>query len=245
MPNVSVVSNVYRDRRRSTLRPQAEDAYTRILRMLKMREIQPGVVFTEAELVRQLGMSRTPVREALHRLEERGHVVATDGRGYTCLELGIDDLTQIYQVRAALESLAAGRAASLISFTGLGRLKDLFASMEEAREGGDDGALARLNSMFHQTIAVESRNPYLQDMLSINYEVFERYRFSALLEAGRRDEAAAEHAQMLAALEARDEVRAAQLAAVHVSRALEARGATLTATTEGTPPSVPAASTST
>lgn len=182
-----------------------------------------GSHVTEAALVRQLDMSRTPIREALTRLATEGQLVASPGRGFIVVEISASDLIDIYAVRARLEGLATEAAADRCSRTDLARLEDLYEAMEAARHGAEDERLAFLNSQFHAVIAQASGNAYLQAMLDDIREVFDRFRTTALALPGRRDDAHHEHGQLIEALRGRDGRAARELGEQHVQRALAAR----------------------
>lgn len=213
---------------------QAAASYDAIVRMLNEHEFEPGTIVTEAELVRRLGASRTPVREALHRLEAEGHLISGPGRGYLIAELSEDELKKVYRVRAVLEGAAAYDACAVITNAEIGMLKDLYLSMEKAREDKDDRELAALNSQFHRTIAEASDNRYLNLCLRNIYAVFDRFRPLALATPGRRDAAAHEHGQMIELLEQRQQDKVRELAEQHVWSALETRRRNLDAVQDAT-----------
>lgn len=202
---------------------RSAEAYNTLRKMILEDAFPPGSVLAEAELVRLLQMSRTPVREALGRLQAERYIWAIPGRGYAITELSIEDLHNVYTVRAALEGLAAELAATRATRADLGRLEDLYEAMEGARSRNSDDELAELNSRFHDAIAQASGNSYLQGMLSQIREVFERFRKTALALPGRREKAHLEHGELIAALRDRDQERARDLASIHARRALDAR----------------------
>lgn len=203
--------------------PRGVEAYERIREMILAGEIAQGAVVSEADLVRSLGMSRTPVREALRRLEAENYVKAMPGRGYVVIELSEQDLVNVYRVRAALEGLAAEHAAALATRTQLAQLEDLYEGMERAIERDDEPQLTKLNSQFHAAIAEASGNTYLQAMLDNIHDVFERFRATAVATPTRRGDAHAEHGLLIRALRDGDQRRARELAEQHVRRALEFR----------------------
>lgn len=204
--------------------------------MILDQRLSPGQALNEAELARILEVSRTPIREALHRLETAGYLTQT-GHGYVVVELGNDDVINVYRVRAALEGLGAHDAAGVITRRALGELEDLFEDMEQAREDQDDARLSELNSQFHHAIAAASGNRYLEAMLDSIYDAFERFRATALLQPGRRDNAAEEHGALIDALRARNAGKAREVAEMHVQQALAARQKAMQrdVTTEATP----------
>jgi DNA-binding GntR family transcriptional regulator len=202
----------------------AEQAYKRIRQMFFEQELRPGSRVSEAVLTRQLGMSRTPVREALTKLEGEGLLVSAPGRGYIVTEFDVDDLVDVYHVRAALDGLAAEEAVRRINRVDLVRLEELYDAMAAACKADDgDEPLASLNSSFHALIAEISGNNYLQTMLEDIRDVFERFRTTALTAPGRRDEAHADHGLLLEALRRGDPAEARRVATQHVYDALETR----------------------
>jgi DNA-binding GntR family transcriptional regulator len=191
--------------------------------MITERRWKPGEVLSESELARQVGVSRTPAREALQRLAAEGHIAPAAGRGYVVIELSEDDVINVYRVRTVLEGLAAHDAAERITRAQLGGLEDLYEAMEEARAASDDGRLGSLNSQLHHAIARASGNSYLEATLNDIYDVFERFRAVALMQPGRREQAAGEHGELIASLRARDSDTARRLAEEHCRRALATR----------------------
>jgi DNA-binding GntR family transcriptional regulator len=201
--------------------------------MIVAGEFAAGAVITEAEFVRRLEMSRTPVREALQRLVTVGYLRSAPAVGYTLVELSERDVVNVYMARAVLEGLAAESAASVGTRADLARLEDLYEAMEEARTRGDDSELARLNGDFHRTIAEASGNTYVLAMLDDIREVFERFRSTALTRTERRDGSHSEHGELIEALRKREGQLASQLAIQHVHRALEFRLSHVKASNEG------------
>lgn len=217
------VYDVFSDSNDYAAVPRGVEAYERIRQMILAGEIAQGAIVSEADLVRALGMSRTPVREALRRLEGENYMRAIPGRGYVVIELSEQDLSNVYRVRAALEGLAAEGAAALATRVQLAQLEDLYDEMERAHERADDPELTKLNSRFHAAIAEASGNTYLQAMLDNIHDVFERFRATAVGQPTRRDDAHAEHGQLIRALQDGDQEQARALAEQHVSKALEFR----------------------
>lgn len=201
----------------------AEEAYARINQMLLEGEIPPNGLVREADLVRRLGLTRTPIREALVRLQAEGVLQAIPSGGYLVVEIDVDDLREVYDVRAVLESHAARLAAQRRTRTDIAQLEDLFEEMERAISAGDEALLAQLNSRFHETIAIASRNTYLQSMLGNIRNVFERYRRRAVNDPGRRTHSHDEHRDLIDAIRAGDADRAAEIIDRHVRRALDFR----------------------
>jgi DNA-binding GntR family transcriptional regulator len=204
-------------------RTLVDAAYTRIRTMLVERTLTAGSTITEAQFVREFGMSRTPVREALTRLAGEGYIRPASGRGFVIAELTAQDVVNVYAVRAQLEGFAAGEAAGRIRRVELAQLEDLYDDMQDAIQAADDERLAQLTSTFHKQIAAASGNGYLEAMLDETRKIFDLYRPAALAVPGRRGDAHAEHGQLIEALRTHDPDLARRLAQQHVVSALAAR----------------------
>lgn len=206
-------------------------AYQKLRQRILDGSLPGGTLLVEATLVREFGISRTPIREALHRLEAEGMLAALPRGGYSVVALTNKDLHDFYQIRAALEGLAAETAAHRVTRTDIARLEDLYDEMAAALDQDREDDLARLNREFHQAIALASGNSQLHYMLDNLKAVFERFRTGAVSNDERRRQAHHEHGELIEALRARDAATARRLAEQHVHRALE-HGIQATTTTE-------------
>ncbi len=180
----------------------------------------PGARLGEAELAETTGTSRTPVREALRRLEVEGLVEVLPHRGARVAEWSKEDMEEIYDLRMMLETLAAQRAATRISAARLGELGDLCDRME-ALVGVDPelDKLAELNAEFHGTVREAARSTRLVSMLNAVVQLplvmstFHRYS------PGDLRRSAAHHRELVDALRARDETWAGSVMRSHVAAA--------------------------
>jgi DNA-binding GntR family transcriptional regulator len=132
-------------------------------------ELAANAVLREQALAEELGVSRTPVREALRRLAESGLVAFVPNRGATVVEWTMAQVRETYFVRAGLEGRAASLAAALITPTELDRLDALIDAMEPLLTAADDAGieeLARLNAEFHRIVVGAARSPQLMTMTS-------------------------------------------------------------------------------
>jgi DNA-binding GntR family transcriptional regulator len=209
-----------RDDPRRATSSLADQAYDELRNQIVRARFAKGTVLREAEIARQLGMSRTPVREALGRLQAEDLVAPTRRGGYVVVELTEDELRDIYAVRATLERLAARLGALGRTNADLGQLSDLLDQMDSALGSAQDERLAELNGRFHRAIAAASHNHFLERLLSNIHEIFARYRAAALGSPGRRRTAHAQHRALVQALAKRDESTAGLLAERHVADAL-------------------------
>ncbi|MBX6342310.1 MAG: GntR family transcriptional regulator [Thermomicrobiaceae bacterium] len=198
----------------------ARSAYATLRDAITRGAIPPGARLREQDLAQRLGVSRTPVREALRQLSSEGLVRLVPGRGALVTDLDPRTLREIYAVRAALEGMAAGLAAGRIAPPALGLLEGLVALMGDLVAAGDDERLREANQRFHATIAEESGNHYLARLLRDMEPQLERFRFIALRVPSRRAEAHREHVALFEAIRRGDAAEAERQARLHAERAL-------------------------
>lgn len=201
----------------------SDEALLRVREMLMSGTLPPGARIREATLAQDLGMSRTPVRDGLRRLESEGLIREIPHQGYIVVEISPEELRDIYRVRSVLEGLAAEQAAVRAGRTDLAQLEDLIEAMAAEAESGDQARLAELNREFHRTIARASENAFLVSLLSDVDAVSQRFRPAAVRISSRRVDAQTEHGQLLEALKARDSARAREIAGEHAANALSTR----------------------
>ena len=195
----------------------AEQAYLFVRDQLVMLDIRPGDPINEEWLGRTLGMGRTPIREALKRLESERLVVAYPRRGTFATDVHISDLAHISEVRRTLEPMATAAAASRATDTDRATLTELRAQLDAGVPGGDNAELLRTDLALHRAIYRCVHNPFLEDTL-IRYDnlatriwcVFVP-RLSGM--AGHVDE----HVPLLTAIIEGDAEKAAALTLEHVT----------------------------
>lgn len=202
-------------------RDTAPDAYALILDAIDRGHYPPGARLVETELAERFGVSRTPIREALGRLETQG-VVAHDGRrGLVVSSLDHNQLGELYEVRAVVEGLAARLAARHAAPEEQALLRRL---VEESRDMTDrPEALRDNNRRFHRQVHLASHNRYLNTMLEGIRRSMALLTMSSLSDPIRGAETVEEHDAMVSAIEARDEEAADAAARRHISRAYETR----------------------
>ena len=197
-----------------------EDAYTLLIEAIDRGEYRPGDRLVEAELADRFGVSRTPIREALQRLETQA-VLARDGRSLVVSSLDHDQLGELYVVRAELEGLAARLAAQ---HAGPEEIRILWEMVARDRElAGDPDALARANKRFHHQLHLASHNRYLIQQLEMVRRSMALVATTSLAAPGRAARALDEHEALVRAIEARDGATAEEVIRAHISNALETR----------------------
>ena len=200
-------------------RPQ-RDAYQLILQAIDAGIYQPGDRLLENELAERFGVSRTPVREALQRLETQSLLVR-DGRSLIVASLDHNQMAELYVVRAELEGLAARLAARHATEEEV-RVLEGMVEADRARLA-DPAALARSNRRFHRQIHLASHNRYLVQQLDLVHRPMALMASTSLAVEGRGAKAVAEHAAIVAAIRAGDGDAAARALKTHISRAFETR----------------------
>ena len=202
------------------LKPVQKDAYTLILEAIDTGIYRPGDRLVESELADRFGVSRTPIREALQRLETQS-LLTRDGRSLIVASLDHNQLSELYVVRAELEGLAARLAARHATDEEARVLRDMVEA-DQALLGNPKG-LARANRRFHKQIHLASHNRYLVQQLDLVHRSMALMATTSLAAEGRGEVALAEHAAIVTAIENRDEMGAYHALKDHISKAFVTR----------------------
>lgn len=198
-----------------------ERAYLRLKKDIGSGVMPPGSRVREIEIAERLGISRTPVREALRRLESEGLIVHAAHQGAVVAQLDHQAVIELYDVRETLEGTAARYAARHASEA---EIQDLAELVESEREtGGDRASRAEVNRAIHAALYRAGHNRYLlKALLSLGDAMI--LLGGTTLGTGERFEAAhAEHLDIVRAIEARDPERAEAAARIHIRNAQRAR----------------------
>lgn len=193
-----------------------EQAYRDLLDRLVTLQIPPGAPINDVHVAAELRVGRTPVREALKRLEAERLVVSYPRRGTFATEVQITDLGYLTEVRQRLEPLAASMAARRASPVHKAALTDLLDELDDA-DGADVDELIRLDMRVHRALYAATSNPFLEDTL-VRYDNLATRIWCLFLDrlpglAGH----VGEHGPMVRAVLAGEEDQAAVLAAEHVT----------------------------
>ena len=197
-----------------------KDAYTLILEAIDTGIYRPGDRLVESELADRLGVSRTPVREALQRLETQS-LLARDGRSLFVASLDHNQMAELYVVRAELEGLAAKLAAKHATPEEKRVLQDLVD--EDRKIVNDPNALARANRRFHKQIHLASHNRFLVQQLDLLHRSMALMATTSLAAEGRGEVAMQEHQQIVDAIIAGHENAAFDALRTHISVAFMTR----------------------
>jgi len=184
-----------------TLPAKAVDA---LRQMILDGELPPGARLSERALGERLGVSRTPLREALRMLASEGLVRHEPNRGAVVAPLDRADIEATFELLAALEGLAGELAAQRIDDAQLAEIKALHFEMRAHHARGDRAAYFRANQDIHRHIAAAAANPVLVETFERLNARVKRVRYAANLTPERWAKAVEEHERMIAALDARD-----------------------------------------
>lgn len=200
----------------------ADRVFAQIQDAIVKGQLKAGVKMSEAELTTRYGVSRGPLREALRRLEARKLLTRIPHVGVRVVELTIDDVLQMYQVREVLEGMAARLAAEHVTEEEVQGLKQLLQQHQQQTElqTGKGYYQEEGDFDFHYRIVKASRNDVLMQMLCGElYHRVRLYRYQFSVTEGRPHKAFAEHSRIIEAIEAKDGEMAELLMRRHISAA--------------------------
>jgi DNA-binding GntR family transcriptional regulator len=203
-------------------RPRGEVVYKALLRAIRQGQIRPGERIREEDVADLLGVSRTPVREALQQLQARRLVELVPGRGNVVVELSLHQAMELYAMRELLEGAAAGFAAQHAQAAEIALMHRLLEAFEAALEG-DTATLIETNRQLHRTIHLAARNRYMHEALGHLDDTLSLLQGTTFEIAHRRPRAAAEHRAIVEAIAARDAKAAEAASRAHIREALSAR----------------------
>ena len=198
-----------------------EEVYLKLEEEILGGQLKRGDALTEMSVSARLGVSRTPVRAALHRLAEEGLVEISPNRGAVVVGVTVDDLIDTYKIRIRLEGLASAMAAARMTDEEKTELRESVELSEYYVAKGNTEKLKELDTAFHNIIYRASGNRMLSRILSELHRNRKTYRKLSMTVPGRVEKTAEEHREILNAILAGDGERADTLTRMHVERAME------------------------
>lgn len=197
------------------------DVYQSIYELLLNGSLKPGDRLTEAKLAKRFGISRTPVREALRRLQTQGLLQHQPYRGMVVATLDPQAVTELYVMREVLEGTAAALAARHATEAEISVMKEMIARDRKNME--DAGSLAQSNKLFHEAIQRAAHNRYLVQALNALQESMALLGPTSLAVTGRAKESLDQHQEVIAAIEKNDPQAAETAARDHIRGSHRAR----------------------
>lgn len=185
--------------------------------------LSPGERLSENDLASELGVSRTPIREALLRLESERLIWRPSGRSAVVSRLTEEEILDVYSVRGTLDGLAAELAAMNANPPQISKLAWVNSQMKDAADAGEFDTMARLNLEYHEALAEASGNGLLVYLMTQVHSRVRRFPSTTFAHPGRALEAIDEHVAIIEALEAGRADEARSLAKDHMDRAREIR----------------------
>jgi DNA-binding GntR family transcriptional regulator len=204
----------------SQTRAGQTDAYSLILEAIDVGVFKPGDRLVESDLADRFGVSRTPIREALQRLETQ-NLLARDWRSLIVASLSHNQMSELYVVRSELEGLAARLAAQHATAEEVQVLRGMVE--DDRKLTNDPSALSRANRRFHKQIHLASHNRFLVRQLDLVHRSMALMATTSLAAQGRGAVAMEEHHAIVEAIAARDEDGAQRALRDHISVAFVTR----------------------
>ena len=211
-------------KRQHALEPIKLDAYkplrevvSETLRQaIKDGVLKPGERLMEIQLADELGVSRTPIREAIRKLELEGFVVMVPRRGTYVADISLKDIAQVFEIRSALEELAAGLAAERITPDELEYLERILVEINEYIDNDEFDKIVDTDVRFHDVLYHASRNQRLVDILNNLREQMLRFRSISMHYPGRLAATWEEHRQMVENIAEHNSAMARKVAKKHM-----------------------------
>jgi len=199
-------------------KPLREMVYEELKIQILTGAIVPGTRMMEVDLAEEMGVSRTPIREAIRKLEKEGLVTIEPRRGAYASMISTQDMVEILEVRQDLEGLAAYFAASRMSPVEMEELREVADRYNAAVKEGSMKDMIRYDTQFHRMIVDSCNNKILVNMVEQLQELVLRFQYIYYDNFRRADNMPAEHREIIEAIASGDEDRARAAADVHIDR---------------------------
>ena len=185
---------------------------------IRKGKMKPGERLMESQLAEDLGVSRTPVREAIRKLELEGYVIMMPRRGTYVANLSIRDVNEVFEIRTSLDSLASGLAAERITDEELERLQRLLVAIGGYIEENDMDKIVECDTEFHDLLYQASRNSRLVGIIFNLREQLTRFRSTSMAFPGRLKATLEEHRRIVEAIAQGDVAEARAAAEYHMEK---------------------------
>lgn len=197
-------------------KPLREVVFEAIRNAIISGSLKPGERLMEVQMAERLGVSRTPIREAIRKLELEGLIIILPRKGAYVADLSVKDLTEVLEIRAALEGMATGLAVTRINEEEIEELELIALKFHKALENNNLEELLFQDSQFHEAIFKASRNERLIQLNNNLREQVQRFREMYLKKVNRSKKTSREHFDIVEAISSRDISKAEKLARKHI-----------------------------
>ena len=196
--------------------PRRDVVFNTLRRAILTGQLKPGERLMEVHLANKLGVSRTPIREAIRKLELEGLVIMIPRRGAEVARITEKSLKDVLEVRRALDALSVELACDRITEEDMKRLLQACQDFEKAAKGKDASVIAKADVALHDIIVEATGNQRLAQLVNNLSEQMYRYRFVYIKEESKHDMLVAEHREIYESIASRDKERAARAAKLHI-----------------------------
>ena len=196
--------------------PLRDVVFNTLRKAILTGQLKPGERLMEVHLANRLGVSRTPIREAIRKLELEGLVIMIPRRGAEVARITEKSLKDVLEVRRALDALSVELACERITKEDMERLWEACQEFERAAKGKDASIIAKADVALHDIIVEATGNLRLAQLVNNLSEQMYRYRFVYIKEESKHDMLVAEHREIYESIASRDKERAARAAKLHI-----------------------------
>lgn len=196
--------------------PLRDVVFNTLRKAILTGQLKPGERLMEVHLANRLGVSRTPIREAIRKLELEGLVIMIPRRGAEVARITEKSLRDVLEVRRALDALSVELACDRITQKDINRLLEACTAFERAVREGDASVIASADVALHDIIVEAAGNARLQQLVNNLSEQMYRFRFVYIKEESQHDNLIAEHREIYEGIVSRDKERAAAAARLHI-----------------------------
>lgn len=200
-------------------KPLREIVFETLRESIIQGRLKPGERLMEIQLAEEMGVSRTPVREAIRKLELEGFVVMVPRKGAYVATISVKDIVDIFEIRASLEALAAGLAAERATAEELEEMERAVLHNYEVSNSNSLDSVVERDTSFHDLIYKASRNQRLVGIVTHLKEQIQRFRTTSLAQPGRIKNAVHEHKSIIEAISDRNVELASNIAREHIETA--------------------------
>lgn len=196
--------------------PLRDVVFNTLRKAILTGQLKPGERLMEVHLANRLGVSRTPIREAIRKLELEGLVIMIPRRGAEVAQITVKNLQDVLEVRRALDALSVELACDRITEEEILELRQACAAFEQATRGKDAAVIAKADVALHDIIVRATGNKRLQQLVNNLSEQMYRYRFVYIKDESQHEKLIAEHKEIFESILERNKERAERAAKLHI-----------------------------